>query len=520
MTAAFAAVAPFLRLGNASGHDFEFHLYSWLEVVNQWKQGIIYPRWAEWAHYAYGEARFIFYPPASWTLGAALGALLPWKVAPGAYIWVVLSLSGCSMLALARRWMPRRDAIFAAVLYAVNPYYIVVIYWRSAYAELLAGALIPLLLLYVLRLEEERWRAAVPLAFVVAAAWLTNAPSAVMVNYSLVLLLAVIAFVRRSGRSVLPGLFSIGAGFLLAAFYVVPAIYEQKWVDISQVLGPGVRPQDNFLFTVLPDDLHNRFNELISIVAVAEMAIFLPAATILFKMRREKFWWPQVLWGLAACVLMLSPTLFFWQHLPKLRFMQLPWRWLLCLNVPMVFLMVLVWKHWLTRTAIYLATLVVIFYCWHHVQEPWWDNALDMAEMHRNIQEQVGYEGTDEYVPLGADSYEIKQDARRVTMEGPGTAQIRVTRWDAESKSFVATVSAPGKLLLRLFNYPAWTVWVNGAVVTAENRAVTGQMSIPVQAGENRVEVEFARTWDRTLGGLVSVFSLIGTFVFWRRVSV
>ena len=211
MAAAFAAVAPFLRMGNASGHDFEFHVYSWLEVGNQWKQGILYPRWAEWAHYAYGEARFLFYPPVSWTLGATLGAFLPWKVAPGAYIWIVLTLSGCSMFALARRWLDRTDAIFAAVLYAVNPYYIVIIYWRSAYAELLAGALVPLLLLYVLRLEEDRWRAAAALGLIVAAAWLTNAPSAVMVNYSLVLLILVIAAVRRSRDSLLPGLFSPSA---------------------------------------------------------------------------------------------------------------------------------------------------------------------------------------------------------------------------------------------------------------------------------------------------------------------
>jgi hypothetical protein len=300
----------------------------------------------------------------------------------------------------------------------------------------------------------------------------------------------------------------------------VPAIYEQKWVDIARVLEPGVRPQDNFLFTVLKDDLHNRFNELISLVAVSEIAVFAVAAALLWKARQEKFWRPQIVWGLAACLLMLSPTLFFWQHLPKLRFMQLPWRWLLCLNVPMVFLTVRAWKHWAARTAIYVAMLLVIAFCWQRVQEPWWDTALDMAEMHRNLYEKVGYEGTDEYVPLGSDSYEIKQDARRVTMEGPGTAQIRVTRWDAEAKSFEATVSAPGTLVLRLFNYPAWKVWVNGAVVTAENRAVTGQMSIPAQPGENRVEVKFTRTWDRTLGGIVSLISLLGTFIFWRRASL
>jgi uncharacterized membrane protein len=147
------------------------------------------------------------------------------------------------MFALARRWLARRDAIFAAAFYTVNPYYIVIIYWRSAYAELLAGALIPLLLLYALRLEEEKWRAAIVLAVIVAAAWLTNAPSAVMANYSLALFLFVLAVLRRSPRIIVPGAFAIGIGLALAAFYVLPATFEQKWVDISQVLGPGVRPQ-------------------------------------------------------------------------------------------------------------------------------------------------------------------------------------------------------------------------------------------------------------------------------------
>src|SRR5207253_3299469 len=175
---AIAVVVPWLFLGIPSGHDFEFHLNSWMEVLSQWKQGIVYPRWAALAHSAYGEARFIFYPPASWMLGAALGALLPWKAVPAVYVWVVLTLSGWSMFVLARRWLNRRDAIFAAALYAANPYYIVIVYWRSAFAELLAGALLPLLLLFVLQLEERGRRAIISLALLIAAAWLTNAPSA------------------------------------------------------------------------------------------------------------------------------------------------------------------------------------------------------------------------------------------------------------------------------------------------------------------------------------------------------
>src|SRR5437667_1154284 len=119
---AFAVEIPFFFFGLPSGHDVEFHLYSWLEVLMQWKQGIFYPRWASLAHFAYGEPRFIFYPPASWTIGAALSAIFPWTLVANIYIWLVLVVSGISMFVLARKWLSRRDAIFAAALYAANPY--------------------------------------------------------------------------------------------------------------------------------------------------------------------------------------------------------------------------------------------------------------------------------------------------------------------------------------------------------------------------------------------------------------
>ena len=523
MFAGFAVLLPTFFLGIPSGHDFEFHVNSWMEVLNQWKQGILYPRWAALAHYGFGEARFVFYPPASWLLGATLGSFLPWKIVPGVYEWIALTLSGCSMFLLARRFLERRDAIFAAALYAANPYHIVIVYWRSAFAELLAGALLPLLLLYVLRSEEEGRKTILPLGLIVAAAWLTNLPSAVMVTYSLMLLALVVAILRRSPRILVITSGALVLGFALAAFYLVPAAYEQKWVEIAQVLSPGVRPQDNFLFTFIDDPDHNRFNLLISLVATAQITLLASAMLMSprWRTRAPQAWWTLTVWGTAAAVLMFSFSFPLYRILPELRFVQLPLRWLLCLNVAFALLLTTSSRAWLLRALACVVMLAVLMWVWHRVQPPWWDNAADVAEMHDNQQSGLGYEGTDEYVPTGADAYEINKDAHRVVFEEDGNSRIYITQWAPESRSFTASVSHSGKLVLKVFNYPAWMVQVNGRPVQARTLEVTGQMMVPVDTGENQVRITFTRTRDRTIGGLISLgtgIMLLGWTFFTRRI--
>jgi hypothetical protein len=161
----------------------------------------------------------------------------------------------------------------------------------------------------------------------------------------------------------------------------------------------------------------------------------------------------------------------------------------------------------------------VLIFVWHRVQAPWWETAGDFGDMLQHQQSGVGYEGTDEYVPAGADPYEIKHDAARVALEDESAAQIQVHRWDAEDKMCTAQVEQAGQLVLRLFNYPAWRVEVNGQEVAASTRDVTGQMLIPVQKGENRVQITFTRTWDRTLGGIISAVSalFLGGLITLRR---
>jgi hypothetical protein len=523
---AFAVEIPFFFFGTPSGHDVEFHLYSWLEVLAQWKHGIIYPRWAALAHFAYGEPRFLFYPPASWTLGAGLSAIFPWTVASDIYIWLALVAAGVSMFVLARRWvdrkwLDRRDAVFAAMLYAANPYHLVIVYWRSAFAELLASCLVPLLLLFVLQAADKDadkdagWRAIVPLGLVLAAAWLTNAPAAVMIHYSLALLLMFFAWQRRSARLLVVGAGAVVLGSLLAAFYLLPAIYEQRWIDIAQAVSAGSRPVDNFLFIHTTDADHDAFNRIISGVAILEMAVVFVVAFAARRWRETKadLWKVLLGWAIPCSVLMFPLAGVLWNVLPKMEFMQFPWRWLLCLSMIFSVLMTVFVtegvRRWWWRAAVCGISVLVIVMAWHRVQAPWWDNASDLREMQDNMATGAGYEGVEEYTPVGADPGVIDKDARSVSVDGSAHAAIRVQRWEAESRIFTAEMSAPDQLALRLFRYPAWRVEVNGRVVETAAKADSGLMLVPVEAGMNRVQIRFVRTWDRAVGGWISALTLI-----------
>ena len=509
--AALAVEIPFFFLGTPSGHDAEFHLYSWLEVLAQWKHGIFYPRWAGLAHFGYGEPRFIFYPPASWTLGATLSTILPWTAAASVYIWIVLVAAGAAMFLLARRWLERRDAIFAAVLYVVNPYHLVIVYWRSALAEMLAACLVPLLLLFVLKAVEEKKSMVVPLGVVLAGAWLTNAPAAVMIHYSLALLLVFFAWRERSPRLILVGAGAVALGACLASFYLLPAVYEQRWINIGEAVSAGSRPADNFLFIHTTDADHDAFNRIISWVAVLEMAMILAgaiAARVWRRMERE-LWNGLALWGIACGLLLFPVSLALWDILPKLQFMQFPWRWLLCLSVIFTIFVAVGLQRWWMRAVVCVLSILVIVAAWHRVQAPWWDNAADLREMQDNMESGAGYEGTDEYTPLGADPAAIDKDARNVTVDGPARAAIHILRWDAASKEFTAQMSAADQVALRLFPYPAWKVEVDGRLVQTSARAGTGQMLVPVKAGMNRIQIQFVRTWDRRLGGWISLITAL-----------
>jgi uncharacterized membrane protein YfhO len=123
------------------------------------------------------------------------------------------------------------------------------------------------------------------------------------------------------------------------------------------------------------------------------------------------------------------------------------------------------------------------------------------------IQDHVGYEGTDEYVPLGVNPDNINRKASKVSAVGSGKKTINVMTWNANSKTFFVVADAPVHLVLRLFDYPAWKASVDGKNVPM-SRTATGEITLSVPAGNSTVRLWFSQSWDRTLGLTITMFSL------------
>jgi hypothetical protein len=554
LVAALVIVAPFFVLGIASGHDFEFHAASWLDASGQWKEGIAFPRWAEWANHGFGEPRFIFYPPLSWILGAALGLVIPWNAVPVVFIVLVQTVAGLCAFALCRRVTSRGGALFGAACYAANPYALLVVYMRSDFAEQLGTAFFPLLLLLALRVSgifeteepdddgidvDKARGSAAPLqkpmgwlrdiawfAVVFVVAWLSNAPAGVMASYGMALVFAWAA-VRQ--RSVLPGLRGVAGlalGFGLTAFYLLPAAYEQRWVNIEQALSSGLQPAQNFLFTVIDDPEHTLFNWIASGIAIV-LIVMTGCAAVWSRRKiaisessapREKakseVWIVLLILATAGTVLMLPITNIFWQFLPKLRFVQFPWRWMCVLAVCYAFFLACAFgrsrRGWILLVVVALlsaGTAAVL------VQAGWWDTE-DLPTLRAAIADGSGFDGTDEYDPRGDDHYNLPAKAPEAAVldadDAPAPkAQVRIEKWTAVEKRLLISSPGAAKIALRLLDYPAWRAEVNGRNIAPEHAEGTAQMVVPVSAGDSEIHLRFVTTWDRQLGGMFSLLSAI-----------
>jgi hypothetical protein len=447
-------------------------------------------------------------------------------------LFVLLALlgAGASMFLLAREWAPPIPASFAACLYIASPYAMFVVYERSALGELLAGAWFPLMVLFALRTRSS----IAPLGVSVAALWLTNSPAAVMGSYLLAVLALSMWIVEGRPWPALRALGGIALGLGLAAFYIVPAAFEQRWVQIERAIIPGMRVEDSFLFAHTRNAFHDQVLWTASWIFVAEVIVASIAAYLAWRERgggRIR----MVLTALLPILLLLQlpASYVIWKHTPHLKFLQFPWRWTLALSVVTCVLAGMALKKPSRRTAMLAAVLSVAMAVGGGVLffQPCDDEDAVAAQI-TGFRKGQGTQGTDEYTPKGADNSAVQQHLPLVRVlragqddtadsskgdnpewragtSGSIAATTNVKRWNAEHWTVSVVTAESGYAVLRLMDYPSWQVAVDEKPALGRPVRDDGLMAIPIIAGKHVVEVQWAATRDVIAGRTISAIALL-----------
>lgn len=555
LAAAALACLPLAIRGPSCGHDFDFHLVSWLEAQHCWREGVFYPRWTASPNFGAGEPRFIFYPPLTWMLGGLLGSVWNWQHAPLALTFLLLSGTGFATQWLARQALPKGAATLAGCLAIFSAYALYTAYERTAYAELAGGFWIPIILLFLLRenkdgrqprtyLQQAFSPSTALLAVAIAGAWLSNAPLGVMASYLVAAVTLSLTFLKRSWTPIVRTAGAMLLGLSLSAIYLIPAAWEQRWTDIRQaVVDPGERIENSFLFAHHADPAlaaHDLELHKVSWIAVATVGLTLAGTFLAWRRKTlpggRRWWIPLALIAPMVLLLQVPASLFVWNLLPKLRFLQFPWRWLVVVEAPLgIFLASAVWSRsrWKRGAAIGVCGLACVAAStylagsFYQVCDP--EDSVDgTLSAYRSG---TGFEGTDEYAPPGADNSLVPADLPAGCLVSDPQVQLGQAvpdqdfpRWSPQQNScsavftFVApwqrqhreirdTVPKPGYLILHLRRFPAWRVHVNGRVVQNLPQRQDGLFAIPVPAGPVDVSLDWVTTSDVRFGQVVSAIA-------------
>jgi hypothetical protein len=576
--AALIAIHPLLIHGISCGQDMGFHIQSWLDAAQQLRHGH-YPHWAFSPAWNAGEPRFMFYPPISWLVGALLTMVFSISTAPIVYIFLALAASGFAMHHLARHYVSPNAALVAAAFYIANPYMLFNAFERTAFAELLAAAWIPLLLLAVLRARPTVRSIAIPITLL----WLTNAPAAVMGCYTFALIAAVRVFfalrkatyvadstgTEETSVSPLRLAFTYISGTLLGlalpAFYLVPAAYERRFVQVEMAIIPNMRFQDNFLFDLTADTAHNVVNHTASTLALTVLALTVIAVSALMLIRTKdaesRSIYP-VRHQLTLILAMLTTLIAFllvpistpvWKHLPNLAFLQFPWRFLTILSAILAFTVALVLgKISLARRtptfALALLVPLVFGVTAYHLYAQACDNASLPRTEAALFTTHHGAPPTDEYTPTAADNDLLRannpgywlaakpNDPAPYTTPTPSELNPNITTDDTpipDSQTLSAPApmhfslhpAQPAFLILNLRDYPAWDVAMSDDCSMERNHPAhiardDGLIAVPLYCGGiHKVDISWRRTSDQTLGLLISAFAFCVLIYTFRRVK-
>lgn len=502
-------------------------------------------RWVPDMGYQYGYPQFLFYSPSVYYLGEIL-VLLGVGFIDAIKILFILGfvLSALSMFILLKSFLGNWPAFVGAILYTYVPYKALEVYVRGALSEFWSLVIFPVIFWSSYQVVKQgKLKYFLWFALSVGGLMVThNLMSLIFLPIAGVWILTWI-YLEKAWKNIVTfvagGLLSLG----LAAFFVLPLIFESKFVHLETLLGGYFDWRQHFVnLNQLFISIHYEYGDSIlgpldklSLSTgqihwvVALVAIILAAVT--FK-RFKKIAVVTFVLGIVELLvlfLMHQRSTFLWEIFTPLSWLQFPWRFLAI----SIFLLSI-----LSGIAVYLVdrldfklrgqNLAVIFgiilivgsiLLYGNFFKPYrWFDISDQDKFTGESWEKQLTISIFDYLPIYAKLPPNKKAPQYPEiLEG----EAEFTQYSKGSNFQTGQVIVNDEALIRLplFDFPGMKVKVDGLEVTHWNDNCRGQefclglITFKIPEGDHKIDGRLTRTPVRIAGDTISLISL--AFLIW-----
>jgi hypothetical protein len=458
-------------------------------------------------------------------------------------------LSGITMYFLAKEFFGKWGGVLSSIFYVWAPYHSVDTYVRGDMGESWAFIWFPLILWSSYRLIQEgkkntKWIISLGLAW--TGLLLSHNLMALMFTPVFAVWCLIFWIKRRDWKKFFQLFFSGLIAFGLAAFFVLPAILEQKYIHIEtltegyynyiahfatigQLLlsrfwgyGPSIfGPNDGLSFQI------GQMHWVLSLIILGlALFAFLKRKKVKINSNILLAVFFAAVFGWVAAFMTHQNSTFIWQRIPLLAIVQFPWRFLSLVVLGFSFVVGSIFIFLPKKPALiiggFLAFILVAFNWNYFLPQTGHMGALTDAQKFTgvawNLQRTAGIY---DYLPLTAKvNPRDPPDALADIVSGKG--QITNSSQGTDWARFNTNFEENAIIRVNIFQFPVWKATIDGKSVQSyiPDTEMWGRIYLNVPKGQHSVYLKLTNTPVRTIGNYLSLLTWIAllSYPLWRRI--
>lgn len=478
-------------------------------------------RWVPDMGYGNGYPLFNFYGPLAYYIGAIASFILGYIGAAKLLFFLPLVFGGIGMYLLGKELFGKIPGLVSAVLYLFAPYRALDSYVRGAIGESFAIAIIPFVFYFLLRLIRSGGKKYFVLATISMFLFLISHNIMTLIFTPVIIVWTIIWLYIEKTKRIKIVFLSLAISFGLASFFLLPAFFEKNLVQTDALTRAELDFRAQFV-KVSQLFIDRSWNYAGSQPQSANTISYqigwphwwligLSLLMIAFCKKRKNL----ILFSFLLGVFMFSVFMIhnksasIWELFKILAYVQFPWRFLSIVIFSSSLLggyfISLFKEKWLILIAAITIGLTVFFNWQYFKPEHFYYNLTDneLLSGQSFIDQQKG--ALLDYLPKTA------LEPRELPPKLDNFVN-KTGSWELKIKVDKETI-----IEVPVFDFPNWTVYLDGKEITHSNKNILGRISFVVPTGDHIAIGKFKNTPIRTFGNTLTVVSFIALVLIYAK---